>query len=1122
MSEFLIDINPELELPKYELTLCKLNEEPLTSLKNIKDLEYKAFYVGIDELSFNIPLYRMESNGDKVKNEIYDLVEGDHLILLNDMKYFIIHTVVESANEESGEIYKEVQCYSREYELSSKKLVDYKANSRVLYDISNSMLDGLEKGVLNYIFKYITKAWAIGYIDPDVILKNGKDVHRALDFSNSNLLQVFQELQQTFGCIFRFDTVKQKIDIYAIENVMGQHRGLYISDGNFIKDLSKTIKYDEVKTRLYLYGKDNISIQSISPIGQPYIDNFDAYKSTKYMSQELINALNTYQTKVEGYNPDFDPLLISLQEANIVMEDLHNVDHIDDLNQKGLIALERHLSNLQTLIDVKVEELAIIQKQVNMATGEHLTTLYSEKKNIQTVLDGYEIEKYDVNNLITAKKNEINTQQIVIDGIESQIKSLQGELDMSSITNFTEEQIKELDKFIKVETFNDSNYTEHNIQELYDEGKKILARISQPPIQFDMDVADFLSIVECQHVWDKFVEGDIVTIEHQKIGFNFDVRLVGYEHSADGNSLNLKFSNTNSFDDATLYLKDLLEDFKTTGTVVDFNKDKWGQVGEVESRIAKLVDAKLEEARQNILNAVGQKYLHDDSGLWLYKENPDGTLDDAQIRAINSDIVLTDDNFATVKTAISAKDGINAELVKGKLGEFARIEAGQVNVGGDNPLNIIEYIDTEITDTVNNLGDVINNALSDGKLTNIEANSINLALDSVTAESTNLILNATSLEITTEKTNYSTALTTLTSHLNTNWLGKAYPLEITSVQRTAINDLFKDLENKKSILLTKITEVRAIKEIEDKTIVKGALYNGVRIDSESGLVATRSDDTSKTTVNATEGIKIQGKVNGVWQDNFYVDTNGFIRAKNIIIDGLDSGNKTFNTTPTVPYALNDLWKVSGIAGVDFKICTTARATGSYVASDWTNVTNLKEYADTIKNLTSGTSIAGGTTTIDNTKVRVEHTGLGGQYSEIRADGFVRKWQYGDAKYLNGLWGKEYSFDINAPSSSIPSDVKVELPVEFRGRDADIEIILVPTAQNFANASPIGILSNDVFRFYSVSHALKPILKIKSKYLTATIPYINVASYMDTRLMWYDGENINRYYKSSFLVLVVGK
>ena len=99
MSDFLIDINPDIELPKYELVLTKLTEEPITSLKNITDLEYNAFYVGIDELNFNIPFYRTEDNGDKVENEIYNLVEGDHLILVNDMKYFIINSVVEKADE---------------------------------------------------------------------------------------------------------------------------------------------------------------------------------------------------------------------------------------------------------------------------------------------------------------------------------------------------------------------------------------------------------------------------------------------------------------------------------------------------------------------------------------------------------------------------------------------------------------------------------------------------------------------------------------------------------------------------------------------------------------------------------------------------------------------------------------------------------------------------------------------------------------------------------------------------------------------------------------------------------------------------------------------------------------
>ena len=51
----------------------------------------------------------------------------------------------------------------------------------------------------------------------------------------------------------------------------------------------------------------------------------------------------------------------------------------------------------------------------------------------------------------------------------------------------------------------------------------------------------------------------------------------------------------------------------------------------------------------------------------------------------------------------------------------------------------------------------------------------------------------------------------------------------------------------------------------------------------------------------------------------------------------------------------------------------------------------------LKNLSTGQELSGGRTTINRDGIRVEHTGLGGQYSEMRADGFVRKWQYGEAR-----------------------------------------------------------------------------------------------------------------------------
>ena len=960
---FLVDINPEMELPKYKLTLHKLNEEKLASLKNITNLNISPLFVGIDNLTFDVPLHIMDNDGTNRRNKIYDLVEGDHLVKLNDMSYFIITNVKESADD-NGRKYKEVQCKSREYSLIDKKLIDYKADSRVLYSSSNAIDDnGLEIGILNYIFEHLTKSWILDYVDPDLILREGNGIYRALNFDNSNLIQVFMELQKTFNCIFTFDSIDRKINVYDIKNMMGQDRGLRISDTNFIKSITKDVNSEGIITRLYLRGKDGVSIQSISPTGQPYLDNFDYYKNTKYMSQGLIDALDTYDTKVGEYNPDFKPLFVRLDSANTVMEGLLNADGIE-LMDKGLVALNVKLNQIQTLIDVKVEELGLIQKTINSADGVDLSELHKTKKSIQDAMDTFITERTLINGYIKIKNSEIAAQQSVIDGINSEIKVLQSNLDTSNTDNFTAEQLLELDKFIKVETFNDTNYTEYNLEELKEEGIRQLNRISQPPIQFEVDVIDFLSIVECQHVWKKFKLGDSVTIEHKDMGFKFIVRLVGYEHSVDSYSLNLKFSNTNSYDDATLYERELVDYLNNVGTTVDFNVGKWNDVGNVESRIAKLVDVKLEEARQNILNAVGQQHLFDDSGLWLYKENPDGTIDGEQIRAINNTIALTDNNWATIGTAITPK-GVNAEYIRGKLGQFAEVDAGSIIINPEGA------------------------TIPDGALSG-------------------------------------------------------------------------------------------------NIIKQDGFYNGIKIDAESGLVATRSDDTSKTTVNATEGIKIQGKVNGVWQDNFYVDTNGYIRAKNIIIDGLDSGNKTFNTTPSPPYILNDLWKVTGIAGVDFKICTTARASGSYVASDWVNVTNNKDYADTIKNLTSGTSLSGGITTIDRNRVRVEHPG--GQYSEMRVDGFIRKWLNEETSYLNDVWVETYNFTSGAGRQK-PDPVEVKLPTRFRNRGNSVKIFLSFSQMKLRIGDPVnnGTVSN-------LTLTIDSILGVVSTNYTLPQPSIFVDSY----------------------------
>jgi phage minor structural protein len=82
------------------------------------------------------------------------------------------------------------------------------------------------------------------------------------------------------------------------------------------------------------------------------------------------------------------------------------------------------------------------------------------------------------------------------------------------------------------------------------------------------------------------------------------------------------------------------------------------------------------------------------------------------------------------------------------------------------------------------------------------------------------------------------------------------------------------------------------------SLQEGALYNNVKLDSNAGLVAIRSDNKVRTILNATDGIKIQSSSDGgnTWQDKMYADTNGFLRVNGLIIDSSSTINGTSAST----------------------------------------------------------------------------------------------------------------------------------------------------------------------------------------------------------------------------------
>lgn len=72
---------------------------------------------------------------------------------------------------------------------------------------------------------------------------------------------------------------------------------------------------------------------------------------------------------------------------------------------------------------------------------------------------------------------------------------------------------------------------------------------------------------------------------------------------------------------------------------------------------------------------------------------------------------------------------------------------------------------------------------------------------------------------------------------------------------------------------------------EVSSLTKNKIYNGCRISADEGFVVETNDGTAKVMMNATEGISVYGLVEGTLERNFFVDTDGRLKIKNIDITG---------------------------------------------------------------------------------------------------------------------------------------------------------------------------------------------------------------------------------------------
>jgi len=247
------------------LSLHKPNEEQVGSLSDAYNRRGTFSYGRYNELQITVPKY-VERKHKRIPYKEFELIRDKYLVKATYGGLFSEYLIVTKMHKSKhdGMPIKEVTLRSRQYELNGKILRNLEALSYTPEEIIKLGLQGTN--------------WTVGHIDSEFNEPNeeGLRPRRSFDETKITSLNLLYKIAETFGGTLEFDILNSTVSLYKPENAELDY-GLRASYGKYIKTLDEDIDAESVVTRLYVYGKDGMSINEVNPTGQSYIEDFSYY-----------------------------------------------------------------------------------------------------------------------------------------------------------------------------------------------------------------------------------------------------------------------------------------------------------------------------------------------------------------------------------------------------------------------------------------------------------------------------------------------------------------------------------------------------------------------------------------------------------------------------------------------------------------------------------------------------------------------------------------------------------------------------------------------------------------------------------------------------------------------------
>lgn len=732
------DINYNLKPTRPKIFLCKPNGDIVSKISEAYNINRKTALTELFSFSFNMPYY-IEENNELARNRNIDLIKERFYIKLeigSKIEWYIITKIIDSMSDQ--EDHKSIECIFLPQELADKTIASYSEESKnarqVLRDIL-SLQTSWSIGSIDPDFELTYRSWEFpGNSLLDAIFQVMERYNAIIEWNTEN--RTFDMVKPEFHGQNRLGTISHRKYLKTLnretnaeqvvtrlipkgKDGLGINR-LTLNGSNYLEDFTYW---------MYPFERDS---------------NRNVIKRSNYMSDSLCHALLDYQEKAKLYENEYQKLLEQLKdltslhsqkkvELNHLKNQLVSITQLQLTQQfDGHMFFEKttyegYTKSISFNIDslylyavlIKIGDAAgktvtingqngmlhsgqwIVSRKINagvsninvVISGAGTTDLFIQvarinKSEFDTSNNSYPIvQKYNFDNKemeIAAKETEINAVQNALNSTSTQMANINTELSASK--NFTQAQIKELDKYVVVQYFSDD--TLFDDEDLFKEAKKKFDEIKIPQLSLKISIENFLNIIEEQGNWDKLLLGDKVIIKYEKFDLKIEAKIIEIEYDYENDEINLTIANFKNLNTNQEKLDKYIYNSNKATTIINDNKHKWDQAIVDVSETSKIFDNMWDKLTNQINMAANQTVIIDDKGITIVDHKDPLRF----LRATNGVIGLTKSGGLRYETAISP-DGVIAEQVLGKL-----ILGQRVTIGDVDGIWMTEGPQTTITD----------------------------------------------------------------------------------------------------------------------------------------------------------------------------------------------------------------------------------------------------------------------------------------------------------------------------------------------------------------------------------------------------------------------------------------